>query len=86
MADFTLAVLDWALASSVAVSLDALRSANRIAEGLGLPVTQVRPAYEDALGRLAKSVRMPAGPGVEPGDDLEFDSAAARDGPTCPFA
>lgn len=49
-----------------------------IAEGLGLPVTQVRPAYEDALGRLAKSVRMPAGPGVEPGDDLEFDSSAAR--------
>ena len=49
-----------------------------VADGLGLPVVQVRPAYEDALGRLAQSVRMPAGTGVEPGDDLEFDSVGAR--------
>lgn len=35
MADFTVAVLDWALASSVAVTLDVLRSAERIAENLG---------------------------------------------------
>ena len=32
-----------------------------IADGLGLPVTQVRPAYEDPLARLANAVRMPAG-------------------------
>ena len=31
-----------------------------IADGLGLPDTQVRPAYEDALSRLAGAVRQPA--------------------------
>ena len=30
-----------------------------IADGLGLPATQVRPAYEDALSRLAEAVRLP---------------------------
>ena len=49
-----------------------------IADGLGLPATQVRPAYEDALGRLAAAVRMPAGAAVESGDDLEADSPAGR--------
>ncbi|MGE0216034.1 DUF2126 domain-containing protein [Mycolicibacterium sp.] len=51
---------------------------HRIAEGLGLPDTQVRPAYEDALSRLAASVRRPAGEPVAPEDDLGSDSAAAR--------
>ncbi|WP_236729526.1 transglutaminase family protein, partial [Mycobacterium tuberculosis] len=32
-----------------------------IADGLGLPISQVRPAYEDPLSRLAAAVRMPAG-------------------------
>ena len=32
-----------------------------IADGLGLPRTQVRPAYEDPLSRLAAAVRQPAG-------------------------
>ncbi|AGL28022.1 hypothetical protein J113_17890 [Mycobacterium tuberculosis CAS/NITR204] len=40
-----------------------------IADGLGLPISQVRPAYEDPLSRLAAAVRMPAGDPVESGDD-----------------
>ena len=49
-----------------------------IAVGLGLPATQVRPAYEDALSRLAASVHRPAGEPVAAADDLEADSADAR--------
>jgi len=53
-----------------------------IADGLGLPLSQVRPAYEDPLHRLAAKVRMPEGDPVEPGDDLSPekipDSPAAR--------
>ncbi|WP_040685993.1 transglutaminase family protein [Nocardia vinacea] len=49
-----------------------------IAASLGLPDTQVRPAYEDPLARLAGSVRAPEGDPVEPADDLERDSAQAR--------
>ncbi|MBX7434038.1 transglutaminase family protein [Mycobacterium sp. Y57] len=49
-----------------------------IADGLGLPPTQVRPAYEDALGRLATSVRQPDGHPVTTADDLEDDSPDAR--------
>lgn len=45
-----------------------------VAEGLGLPLTQVRAAYEDPLVRLAKSVRLPAGDPVAPGDDLDPDA------------
>ena len=32
-----------------------------VADGLGLPLSQVRPAYEDPLARLAAKVRMPDG-------------------------
>jgi uncharacterized protein (DUF2126 family)/transglutaminase-like putative cysteine protease len=49
-----------------------------IAEGLGLPLSQVRPAYEDPLSRLAAKVRMPQGDPVEPGDDLTEDTAEGR--------
>ncbi|OYN82658.1 DUF2126 domain-containing protein [Mycolicibacterium sphagni] len=49
-----------------------------IADGLGLPATQVRPAYEDALSRLAQAVRLPFGDPVEPDEDLEADNPAAR--------
>jgi len=49
-----------------------------VAAGLGLPPSQVRPAYEDALGRLAAAVRMPAGEAVEAADDLEADAPAGR--------
>ena len=45
-----------------------------LAAGLGLPATQVRPAYEDPLLRLSAAVRQPAGDAVDPGDDLESDS------------
>jgi uncharacterized protein (DUF2126 family)/transglutaminase-like putative cysteine protease len=53
---------------------------NAIVDGLGLPATQVRPAYEDALSRLGKSVRQPAGDPVATGDDLEADATDARAG------
>ncbi len=49
-----------------------------IAEGFGLPLTQVRPAYEDPLSRLAAKVRTPAGDQVQSSDDLADDSPANR--------
>jgi uncharacterized protein (DUF2126 family)/transglutaminase-like putative cysteine protease len=49
-----------------------------VAEGFGLPLSQVRPAYEDPLHRLAAEVRMPDGEPVDPGDDLAPDTPAAR--------
>ena len=49
-----------------------------IADGLGLPHTQVRQAYEDPLARLADAVRQPAGDEVSVDDDLEDDGAAQR--------
>ena len=52
------------------------RLLTEIATGLGLPDSQVRPAYEDALARLADAVRRPDGDPVS--DDLADDSAALR--------
>ncbi|OBI93174.1 DUF2126 domain-containing protein [Mycobacterium asiaticum] len=49
-----------------------------VAEGLYLPLTQVRPAYEDPLLRLAAAVRLPDGDPVPHGEDLDEDSAGAR--------
>jgi uncharacterized protein (DUF2126 family)/transglutaminase-like putative cysteine protease len=52
-----------------------------IADGLGLPLSQVRPAYEDPLSRLAAKVRQPEGDPVASDDDLGpqgGDSAAGR--------
>ena len=49
-----------------------------IADGLGLPDSQVRPAFEDPLSRLAGAVRQPEGDPVGSGDDLESDSPDAR--------
>jgi uncharacterized protein (DUF2126 family)/transglutaminase-like putative cysteine protease len=49
-----------------------------IADGLGLPASQVRPAYEDALSRLAGGVRQPKGEPVAPEDDLADDAADRR--------
>lgn len=49
-----------------------------VADGLGLPATQVRPAFEDALSRLATAVRQPLGKPVAAEDDLEADDAGAR--------
>ena len=53
-----------------------------MADGLGLPLSQVRPAYEDPLSRLAAKVRQPEGDPVAPDDDLGpetgQDTAAGR--------
>ncbi|CAN5645044.1 transglutaminase family protein [soil metagenome] len=49
-----------------------------IADGLGLPATQVRAAFEDPLSRLASAVRQPAGDSVTAEDDLEADSTTGR--------
>ncbi|MCV7193582.1 DUF2126 domain-containing protein [Mycolicibacterium brumae] len=49
-----------------------------IADGLGLPETQVRPAFEDPLARLAAAVRAPDGPAVDAEEDLAEDGPAAR--------
>jgi uncharacterized protein (DUF2126 family) len=51
---------------------------NSIADGLGLPESQVRPAYEDALSRLAGAVRQPEGEPVAAADDLAADAPDAR--------
>jgi uncharacterized protein (DUF2126 family)/transglutaminase-like putative cysteine protease len=50
-----------------------------IADGLGLPASQVRPAYEDPLSRLANAVRQPEGEPVAASQDLEADATDARD-------
>ncbi len=48
-----------------------LRLLGALADGLGLPATQVRPAYEDALGRLAAAGAAAGGrTGRPPPDDL----------------
>jgi uncharacterized protein (DUF2126 family)/transglutaminase-like putative cysteine protease len=51
---------------------------SELADGLGLPPTQVRPAYEDALSRLASAVRLPAGEPPKSDDDLAEDDTDAR--------
>ncbi len=54
-----------------------------IADGLGLPLSQVRPVFEDPLHRLAAKVRMPEGDPVAPADDLapETGSETSPDSP-----
>jgi uncharacterized protein (DUF2126 family)/transglutaminase-like putative cysteine protease len=49
-----------------------------VAAGHNLPASQVRPAYEDPLSRLAAAVRLPAGDAVAPDDDLAGDDAGQR--------
>lgn len=49
-----------------------------VAADFGLPARQVRPAYEDALSRLAAAVRQPAGEPVAAADDLAEDTPGAR--------
>jgi uncharacterized protein (DUF2126 family)/transglutaminase-like putative cysteine protease len=51
---------------------------NAVAEGLGLPASQVRPAYEDALSRLAAAVRQPEGEPLAAADDLAADAPDVR--------
>ena len=68
-------------AAGQSLSPDAgLQVLGAIADGLGLPATQVRPAYEDPLSRLANAVRQPAGHPVAAEDDPAAANAAdARD-------
>src|ERR1700742_1477349 len=53
-----------------------------IADGLSLPLSQVRPAYEDPLSRMAAKARLPKGDPVTPDADLDSetgkDTAAGR--------
>ncbi|HXL61893.1 MAG TPA: transglutaminase family protein, partial [Mycobacterium sp.] len=56
-----------------------LQVLDAVADSLGLPASQVRPAYEDALSRLAGTVRQPAGERVAPEDDLADDAADRRE-------
>ncbi|HXO82039.1 MAG TPA: transglutaminase family protein, partial [Mycobacterium sp.] len=48
-----------------------------IADGLSLPLSQVRPAYEDPLSRMAAKARLPKGDPVTP--DADLDSEAGKD-------
>ncbi len=69
----------WADRPAASVPPDAgFRMLDAMAEGLGLPASQVRPAYEDPLSRLAAAVRQPAGLAVRAEDDLQADGATAR--------
>ena len=49
-----------------------------IADGLGLPASQVRPAFEDPLARLLAAVRKPDGLPVTGGEDLATDTPDGR--------
>jgi uncharacterized protein (DUF2126 family)/transglutaminase-like putative cysteine protease len=67
-------------AQSIAVASDAgAQLLGAVADGLGLPPTHVRPAYEDPLGRLITAVRRPAGEPVAVSDDLEADAPDRRE-------
>ena len=48
-----------------------------IADGLSLPRSQVRPAYEDPLSRMAAKARLPKGDPVAP--DADVDSETGMD-------
>ncbi len=50
-----------------------------VADGLGLPLSQVRPAYEDPLAWLAAEVRKPEGDPVESSADLGPETLARLD-------
>ncbi|MCQ4365089.1 DUF2126 domain-containing protein [Mycobacterium gordonae] len=69
----------WGSVEGDPVEIDTARDVlTGIAEGLGLPLSQVRPAFEDPLARLAAAVRLPAGDAVAPDDDLADDGDARR--------
>lgn len=64
---------------TIEVAPDAgLQFLGALADDLGLPASQVRPAYEDALSRLADATRLPQGEPVSAADDLEADTPDAR--------
>lgn len=50
-----------------------------LASDLGLPDSQVRPAYEDPLSRLVASIRRPAGDPIDTADDpAPYEDSAER--------
>jgi len=64
---------------TIEVAPDAgLQLLGALAGGLGLPASQIRPAYEDALSRLADAAQLPDGEPVDAADDLESDTDEAR--------
>lgn len=76
--DDTLLADPWAAEPAGADDETAYKVLAGVAESLGLPLSQVRPAYEDPLARLAAKVRLPQGDAVRPDDDLSADDVAAR--------
>jgi uncharacterized protein (DUF2126 family)/transglutaminase-like putative cysteine protease len=50
-----------------------------VADSLGLPLSQVRPAYEDPLAWLAAEVRLPEGEPVKSTDDLGSETLKRLD-------
>ncbi|MEZ0353148.1 DUF2126 domain-containing protein [Mycobacterium sp. pR1184] len=64
--------------SSTADNETAYKILAEVAESLGLPLSQVRPAFEDPLARLAAKICLPQGDAVQPGDDLADDDVEAR--------
>ncbi|MBU3749771.1 MAG: transglutaminase family protein [Mycobacterium sp.] len=76
--DGTLLADPWGGGTGGATPAVAERLLSAVAQGLGLPGTQVRPAYEDPLARLLAAVRRPDGVPVGPGEDLESDTAQTR--------
>jgi len=72
MAHFTIAVLDWALASSVAVTLDALRAAERIAQTLGRQTHGWRVVGSGATVSLSNGLSVPAEP---LGEETDFGAS-----------
>ena len=73
----------WGRRPQPASTHDAQELAESVAAQLGLPLSQVRPAYEDAVGRLHTALRMPAGAPIErsttPDLEPESDTVAARE-------
>lgn len=77
--DATLIADPWGPPGMADVPADSgARLLTEIAAGLRLPVSQVRPAFEDPLARLARLSREPAGEPVAADDDLETDAADPR--------
>jgi uncharacterized protein (DUF2126 family)/transglutaminase-like putative cysteine protease len=57
----------------------AYQALEAIAHGFGLPLSQVRPAYEDPLARLAAEVRKPEGDPVDLSDALDPEALRRLD-------
>ncbi|MHC9296297.1 DUF2126 domain-containing protein [Mycobacterium sp. LTG2003] len=76
--DDTLLADPWSGETPTAAADAGLKILSALAADFGLPDTQVRPAFEDALSRLAGAVRQPAGDPVGDKDDLAEDTPVTR--------